>query len=56
MSTDRLARGPWELGIGWQAPRVAHTAASLHSSDGALVIPAPYGPRAKRSVGVYTLQ
>jgi len=19
--TDRLARGPWELGIGWQAPR-----------------------------------
>jgi len=31
MPTDRLARGPWELGIGWQVSR----AASLHSSDGA---------------------
>jgi len=33
MLIDRLARGPWELGIGWQASRTAH---SLHSSDGAL--------------------
>jgi len=24
------------LGIGWQAPRVAHTTTSLHNSDGAL--------------------
>jgi len=47
MPTNRLARGPWELGIGWQAPRAAHIAASHHSSDGALAIPAPHGPRAK---------
>jgi len=24
MPIDHLARGPWELGIGWQAPRRAH--------------------------------
>jgi len=36
MPTDRLARGFWELGIGWRAPRAAHITASLHSSDGAL--------------------
>jgi len=47
MPTDRLARGPWELGIGWQAPRALHTAASLYSSD-ALIIPT--------SIGVYTSQ
>jgi len=45
MPTDRLARKPWELGIGWQAP---HTAANLHSSDGAL---ARLSLRAKRTVG-----
>jgi len=36
MPTDRLARGPWELEIGWQAPRAAHTATSHHSSNDAL--------------------
>jgi len=36
VSTNGLARESWELGIGWQAPRAAPTAASLLSSDGAL--------------------
>jgi len=36
MPIDRLTRGFWELGIGWQVPCAAHTAASLHSSDGVL--------------------
>jgi len=36
MPSDCLAREPWQLEIGWQVPRAAHTT-SLHSSDGALV-------------------
>jgi len=57
MPIDRLARGPWELRIGWQAPRVAHIAVSLQLGQCACqVIPASHGPRAKRSVSVYTSQ
>jgi len=37
MPTDRLERRPWELEIGWQAPR----AASHHGLDGALVSQSP---------------
>ena len=43
-----------ELGIGWQAPRAAHCRKPPLLEWRAWQ--APHGPRAKRSVGVYTSQ
>jgi len=42
MPTDHLARGFWELGIGWQAFRAAHIIVRFHSSDSALVKLSPF--------------
>jgi len=47
------------LGIGWQAPRAAHTAASLYSSGGVLARLSPLPARAsdqRQAVGIYTSQ
>ena len=53
MPTDHLVRGPWELGIGWQAPRAVHNAASLHSSDGCACQAIPLFPMARAPSDLY---
>jgi len=39
--TDRLARGPWELGIGWQACRPSYGGLRRFARRGALASQSP---------------